>query len=274
MNQQKTKENISKGKEYELLTMNVYVELLKKYPEAKIELRKKILGKSNTSREIDVYAEIPLGFHTYKTAIECKNYNDTIGIETVDAFLGKLQDIEVDKGILVTKSGYTGPAKKSAREHGLDLIELRKPAEEDWQGRLKVIHIQMQMYYPEIYNIELKTDRKELVGKEMAGLANELILTDENGNLYKDLNQIIQENINNDWTEEQKVANVIFEKLYFLKVNNEKIPVKGFSFKYCFHKTPQEIIIDGERTVELIMKNAFTEEIRTIDKDFKISNSK
>lgn len=33
-------------------------------------------------------------------------------------------------------------------------------------------------------------------------------------------------------------------------------------------------LIDGERIVKLIIKNAFTGKIRTIDKDFKISNEK
>jgi len=42
---------------------------------------------------------------------------------------------------------------------------LRQSKEEDWEGRVKTIHVQMEMYYPEIFNIELKTDKKELVGK-------------------------------------------------------------------------------------------------------------
>jgi len=249
MNQQGSRESVVKAKEFELMTMNVYIGLLKKYPEVKVELRKKIIGKSNVTREIDVYAEVPLGPHIYRTVIECKDYKGNIGIEKVQEFLGKLQDLNVDKGILVTKSGYTKPAKEFAKKHGIDLIELRKPTEEDWGGRVKTIHVQMNIYYPEIYDIELKTGRKELVGKKMEGWANELIIIDENGNPYKNLSKIIQENINNDRTEEEKTVNVIFERPYFLKTDGEKIPVKGISFKYRFHRTPEEIVIDGERTV-------------------------
>lgn len=273
MNQQGVRESVAGAKEFELMTMNVYIGLLKKYPEVKVELRKKIIGKSKVAREIGVYAEVPVGLHKYRTAIECKDYKNNIGIEKVQEFLGKLQDLNVDKGILVTKSGYTKPAKAFAKGHGIDLIELRKPTEEDGEGRVKTIHVQMNIYYPEIYDIELKTGREELVGKKLEGRANELIIIDENGNPYKDLNKIIQESIKNNRTEKQKTVDVIFEKPYFLKAEGEKIPVKGISFKYRFHRTPEEIVIDGERTVELIIKNAFTGEIRTIDKDFEISDN-
>ncbi|OIN98111.1 hypothetical protein AUJ66_01535 [Candidatus Desantisbacteria bacterium CG1_02_38_46] len=268
------REKSNLGKEHELIIMNVYTGLLKKYPGAKVEFRKKIMGKSNTLKEIDVYTEIPIGPHTYKTAIEYKDYKNNIGIEKVQEFLGKLQDINIDKGILVTKSGYTEPAEKFAKEHGIDLIELRKPKEEDWEGRAKTIHVQMQIYYPEIFDIELKTDRRELVGKKMSGLANELIFVDENGNIYKNFNKIIQENIQNDLTEEIKTVNITFKKPYFFKIDSEKVSVKGMSFKYRFQKVPKEIIIDGENIVELIIKDTFTGEIKTIDKNFTISEKK
>lgn len=262
---------MKKGREYELLTLAIYQALFKRIPGTKAEINKKMKGRSGTYHQIDVYAEIPVGSHIYKTAIECKDYKHKIGMSKMRQFLGLLSDINIDKGICVTKTGFTKPAIQLSKSYGVDLIELRHPAKKDWEGRVKEIVIQMHAYIPEIQNIsfELTIPQKGLEGKRFSGFANTIFLVKENDEVFKTMGKIIQENIVNDWTEKSKTANIRFDESIFLKVNKKLIPIKGLTFQYRFRAIPKEIMIDGEKTVEYILKDALTGKIAIIDKSLK-----
>ena len=84
-------------KTYEFITKYIY-ETLGKEAGVKVEgygNTCKVLGKSGVKHQIDVLTSHSDGIHTYKTAIECKYWNEKISKETVM----KLSDIIDDTGI-------------------------------------------------------------------------------------------------------------------------------------------------------------------------------
>ena len=79
------------------------------------KIRQKILGQSNVYSEIDVIATK----RGKKIAIECKNYSPDrkVGIKEIRDFLTKLVDLEIEKGVFVTSSYFSGDAMKLAENN-------------------------------------------------------------------------------------------------------------------------------------------------------------
>ena len=86
------------GREYEEFVANLHqalldAEKLSDQTKTLVEKNKKITDRCGIEREFDIYWEYELAGFTYKTVIECKDYNSTISIDKIDALIGKTQDI-------------------------------------------------------------------------------------------------------------------------------------------------------------------------------------
>jgi len=113
-----------------------------------IERNKKIRDSSGVEREIDIYWEYSLGELVYKTAIECKDYNRKIGIDKIDALIGKISDLPGIKPVFATKIGYQDGAIKKAEKNGIELLIVREQNGSDWFDKngipyIKTININM-----------------------------------------------------------------------------------------------------------------------------------
>lgn len=85
---------------------------------------------TNRKREIDVVLKLApedLGNTSLIIPIECKNYGKTIGVDQIDAFVGKLIDIGIDPslGIYVAASKYSSGALKRAKAAGIQTLIAR-----------------------------------------------------------------------------------------------------------------------------------------------------
>ena len=89
----------------------------------KLEKRCKIRGKSGCLREFDIYYEFKVAGYVHKVAIECKNYKRPISINIVDGLIGKLNDFNNIKGIIISKNGYQKGAKEYAMYEGIEVVE-------------------------------------------------------------------------------------------------------------------------------------------------------
>ncbi|QGN42777.1 hypothetical protein DD600_15100 [Enterobacter cloacae] len=99
-----------------------------------VEVNKKIIDKNGIARQFDVFWEFTLGGYEYKTVIECKDYNSSVSIEKIDAFIGKTADIPGLRLIYATKTGYQSGAQKKAEQHKIDLLIVREADNEDWRA--------------------------------------------------------------------------------------------------------------------------------------------
>lgn len=76
--------------------------------------------------QIDLIAELQKAGILYRNMIECKAYDDNVGIDDVNIFIGRFLSAKLekkaDKGILVTTTGFTRNAKEAAAKAGIDLF--------------------------------------------------------------------------------------------------------------------------------------------------------
>lgn len=103
---------------------------------AKVNRNHKIMGQSETQRQVDVWLERTVGAgHLIKVAIECKCYNTReVTIQEIDSFVGFLEDIQADKGVMLSHSGFSDAAKRRAEVANIELqtLTLEEAEEFDW----------------------------------------------------------------------------------------------------------------------------------------------
>lgn len=166
-----------------------------------VQLNKKIIDSCGVEREFDLYWEYELAGITYKTVIECKDYDSRIPLEKIDALIGKIGDIPDLKAVFATKKGYQSGAKTKAEHNKIDLLIVREQNASDWQDvdgtpLIKTIHINMIIQIPaRITDFQPLIDgdwAKENLGLDatvsMSGLNNEIFVeiedTGEKYSLY------------------------------------------------------------------------------------------
>ncbi len=124
-------------KEYEAITKYIY-ETLGRERGVKIVgygSKCKVPGKSGTTHQIDVLTSHSDGIHEYQTAIECKYCNQKINKEVIMKVAGIIKDAGINKGVVVSKLGFTKDCISVAKYENIGLVELRKIEKQDWKGQ-------------------------------------------------------------------------------------------------------------------------------------------
>ena len=98
-----------------------------------VENDKNVRGKiSGRQRQIDVLVTGSLAGMPIQVVFECKHYGRAVGIGVVDELVGKLADLGVGHGVLVSTNGFTAPASDRAKHSVTPKIETRSIDLEPW----------------------------------------------------------------------------------------------------------------------------------------------
>ncbi len=269
--------------EYELLTKEIYETLLAE-DGVTVDVQHNVLIKGKAfSHQIDVYWEYKVAGIIHKVAIECKNYNSNVSVAKVRDFYGVLADIGNTNGIMVSKKGFQKGAKEYAEHYGINLMELRKPNDDDWKGRVKKIQLNLGIIKTDIkerrFNLDNEWIKKNIdlpnieneFSFELKGMANEIWIFDNDGNKITNLHKL-ENGLPQNWKNESNLIHKEeFEQGYF---HNDKIGrVKINSIEYVYDVLAgkeKPIIIDGTESAKAILKDAHSGEIKFFDKDGKV----
>jgi hypothetical protein len=92
------------------------------YPNADISYNVTVKGRySQTERQIDILIEDYVAGSRIRIVVDGKFFSQKIDVKNVEAFIGMLNDCEVNKGLLITQEGYTEAAVKRAHHDPLDI---------------------------------------------------------------------------------------------------------------------------------------------------------
>ena len=75
-----------------------------------------------------------LGLYSILVVIECKNYKKPVGIEKVDAFATKIEDVKANLGVMISNAGFDAGAIAQAKEKNIILFSHREANEVDWNN--------------------------------------------------------------------------------------------------------------------------------------------
>jgi len=87
---------------------------------------------SGVKREIDIVIERKSGIHSFVIGIECIDHKRPADSTWVEKISGKHQDIGIDKTILVSKSGFRGPALVKAKQRKMETLTLSEAEHSNW----------------------------------------------------------------------------------------------------------------------------------------------
>ena len=173
-------------KQYEAITKYIYETLGKDYGVKIVGYGStcKVKGKSGVSHQIDVLTSHSDGIHTYKTAIECKYWDKNVDKDVIMKVAEIVEDAHLNKGVIVSKLGFTKDATDYAQYRNIGLIELREMQAKDWENRPHIIMINSQRLHPEITKLVLTpTDESEEFDPVEAS-PREIEITLQNGEKY------------------------------------------------------------------------------------------
>jgi hypothetical protein len=89
-------------------------------------------NRSSTEREIDILLEKRMFGTSIKIAVECRGRERKDDIEWIDGLIGKFRDLDIQKVIAVSRSGFSPSAIEKANENHIDVLTLREALEKDW----------------------------------------------------------------------------------------------------------------------------------------------
>lgn len=116
--------DIQPGKALERL-VEMIQDHLKDRPEVQISRNIRLKSLSGRGREIDVFVQGKFDGQDIGIAFECKDHKREISVTDVEKFWAVLSKLpQVDKGVMVTTSGYTKEAKKEAETHKIGLFSI------------------------------------------------------------------------------------------------------------------------------------------------------
>ena len=279
----------NKNTEYEQFTRKVFagLSLQKRVKTIKLQHNVKLLGKSDTHHQIDVYWEYEKDGQLHKVAIECKNYTNKVSIGKVRDFYGVLADIEGLQGIMITKAGYQSGAKKYALSKGIHLKELREPiGEESLAGRIITdFHVSMRrcLYlvdedWAKQHGFDIKPylrwlDMMSIEHKSLWVNASHIPIERKGDYIYNAKKEVITSHEDIEATipgtmEEDSSHTIPFEDAYIDSKYWGLVKIKEIKYDYTNETRRSIMDIDARDFIEAILKDVESGAIEYVEKKF------
>jgi len=74
--------------------------------------------------QIDIYAEFTAVLVTFKIIFECKRYSRSVEREKIVILADKIRSLGINKGVLISTSGFQSGAIEYAKAHGIGLLQI------------------------------------------------------------------------------------------------------------------------------------------------------
>lgn len=108
------------GKPFEAFVKSVYDALTEDDRFTSVELNVELPGPDGP-RQIDVLLRSRVAHFEVLTVIECRDYSSRLDITHIDGFHSKLRDVGANKGIMVSRIGFSKSAFEKAKRVGITL---------------------------------------------------------------------------------------------------------------------------------------------------------
>lgn len=114
-------------KDWELYEDKIFSKFQSEFPDHEIIKDMKVTGQfSNVKRQIDIGIKKDVAGYGAFGVVECKYFSRNIDVKIVEGFIGFLDDVQANFGIIITNMDYSGAAINRARVKGikLDIIDM------------------------------------------------------------------------------------------------------------------------------------------------------
>jgi len=143
---------------------------------------------SGTQREVDILVEHSIAGHKIRMGIECRDRTSKDDITWVDSVIGKYRDLDVDKVVLVSSSGFSEGAKKKATAHNIESLVLVAFSDFDLQQSINALRMSFINRSDQIKWALISTDPK----LEDGDLDPALTVYTSEGNIFGDVESTVK----------------------------------------------------------------------------------
>lgn len=266
-NEHIAEEKLKQGTKYEKLAAIVF----KALNQHDVVIHNLILrgdGKK-TGHQIDVTVQRSGSNAPKRILIECKDYDSKVGISIIRDFFGAVSQIKPDEAFVVTTEGYTRGARTFAEEEGIKLAILRGFKEEDWEGRIKTIHIKATMTFmntPTISWVVADDQEKEKFHananpKEVNTTQNintfDTFFYDQAGNPKENFQTVLSPILNSlPRNPDSPITGIYyFGTIKYVKMAGVLVGIKGFNYEFTSSQSVIKTIVDpGNKLALLVFK--------------------
>lgn len=91
----------------------------------------------STKREVDLLLKHRAFDMELRIAVECRGRRHKDDIQWIDGLIGKYRDLDVDKVVAVSKSGFSKGAAEKALSAGIETLTLQKALDTNWTDQFK-----------------------------------------------------------------------------------------------------------------------------------------
>jgi hypothetical protein len=128
-------------------------------------------------REVDILIEDDIAGETVRMAVECRDQERKASVEWIDQIIGKYRDLDVQKIIAVSRSGFSAQAEAKAAANNIETRTLEEALETNWPKEFVKIGIAKVTYRPSLREVRVETDP---ILRDVAEVSGEV--TDEQEN--------------------------------------------------------------------------------------------
>nr|WP_262896720.1 restriction endonuclease [Fulvivirga marina] len=122
---------MSSDKDWRNYEKQIFNNLGQKFPGCSITFDDSIFGIfSKTDRQIDISIRGELAGNKILGVVDCKYYSKKIDVKAVESFLGMLEDLNANIGIMITNDGYSQAAinRASVKNLKLEIVKIEELA--------------------------------------------------------------------------------------------------------------------------------------------------
>lgn len=252
MEQDKAVKN-NDGRQYELFVQEIQQAILNADQSV---LQKNIKVQHNClltnifgqKRQFDLYWEYELGGYTYKNIIECKDYENGVSIDKIDALMGKMRGFPGIKPIIATRVKFQSGAVEQLERYGIDAIIVREEEKQDWVSKdgtslMRELHINLDFIMPiHIKDFRPKADVDWAKANNISTIRinareDEIFLKHKESNTTESLRDYFERVIPRNTTEDT-IENTYIENFTntFLIANSKTIKLRSVEIDYIAPK--------------------------------------
>jgi len=116
---------------------------------------------SRVKREIDVLVTSNVAGHSVRVAVEARDHSARQDITWVDGLIGKYANLDVQKVVAISHTGFSTTAAEKAKQHNIELITLEEAKVVNWEDRLGPSAFQFFGFRNRPMRIGLRRDRAD-----------------------------------------------------------------------------------------------------------------
>ncbi|MDA1785047.1 restriction endonuclease [Bacillus cereus] len=265
-NENIAEEKLKQGTKYEKLAAVVF-KILNQNDVVIHDLTLRGDGKK-TGHQIDVTVQSPGSNVSKRILIECKDYDSKVGISIVRDFFGAVHQINPNEAFVVTTEGYTKGARTFAEDEGIKLAILRGFKEEDWEGRLRAIHITGKFIFMNQPRLSWVAANEQEIEKFHANANEESNTTqntstretffyDQAGNPQENLQTVLEPIFNSlpRDPDSPTTGRYEFGTIKYVELAGVLVGVRGFDYEFTSNQIVTETIVDqGSKVALLVFK--------------------